>query len=110
MSRKDKTSFGDRFLRAVSMSDYAGGTFVELAKALDVSPQQITNYASGIRMPSLDTARKICEVTGCGFEWLMTGCHPKSYKSLEDVWSQSTRDEREAFLARLASQSDNNLN
>ena len=93
--------FSERLKQALAQSDAADWSQTEVSKHLGLTSQQVNNYLTGRRMPSLAIAQSICELTGASFEWLLTGKRPKIQRSLEEMWDRSTQEERESLLASL---------
>lgn len=100
-------AFAKRLKDSLSKSDAASWSQTELAKHLNITSQQVNNYLTGRRMPSIAIARDLCALTGASFEWLLTGETPKGQKSLEEMWDRASQDERESLLARLLVSSTN---
>ena len=98
--------FSKRLKHALAQSDAAEWSQTEVSKHLGLTSQQVNNYLTGRRMPSIAIARDICELTGVSFEWLLTGERPKSQRSLEEMWDRSTQEERESLLASLLKSSN----
>lgn len=63
-------SVGERLSEAISKSTLKK---VEIAKRLNISPQQLNHYLSGFRKPSFDMASKIGLLLGVDAIWLLFG-------------------------------------
>ena len=67
------TDFAARFIEATSFIDIDSHAQDELGKVLGVSGPMINNYRRGRKLPSMETACRICEITGASLNWLMMG-------------------------------------
>jgi transcriptional regulator with XRE-family HTH domain len=70
MSIEVTLEISDRIAEARSA---AGLTQAELAKELDINPQQISRYESGRAKPRDGVLKKMAAATGTSFEWLKLG-------------------------------------
>ena len=80
--------FGARFNQACHAIGKENCSQNELGRIFGVSGPMISNYRNGHKLPAMETACKICEITGVQLDWLMYGKPNK-----EDI--------RKAFSDRL---------
>ena len=99
-------SFGKRLKQALKHSDAASWNQTEIAAHLGLTSQQVNNYLTGRRMPSITVAKQICNLTGVSFEWLLTGDTPKGQRSLPEMWERASQEDRESLLASLLTSSN----
>ncbi len=65
--------FADRFKKACQIIGKENWGQDELGKLFGVSGPMISNYRNGHKLPKMETACKICEITGVPLDWLMYG-------------------------------------
>jgi transcriptional regulator with XRE-family HTH domain len=67
------SAFASRFKLACEKIGKENLAQDELGKIFGVSGPMISNYRNGHKLPKMETACKICEVTGVSLDWLMYG-------------------------------------
>lgn len=59
--------------RLKTLRQTQGRTQAQLAEQIRVPRPRLSEYETGKRVPSLETARRIAEVTGSSLDWLVLG-------------------------------------
>lgn len=87
-------------LDRAGMGDY---TQAELALRLGLSTPFTNHLLNGKRLPSMETALKLCEMLKVSLDWLMLGQgKPDGNFNLEELWMSYSEEDRVKFLADLA--------
>lgn len=95
--------FAGRFKEALVRGGMEKHTQAQVAQLIDVATPTVNHYTKGKRIPAMETALRICEVTGVSLDWLMLGKgNPNDAISLEEVWMSYPEEERVKLLAKLA--------
>ena len=95
--------FSERFKDALDHAGLGRCTQADIALRFGLSTPMVNLYTKGKRIPSMETALRICEVTGVSLDWLMLGKGtPDGNFNLEELWMSYSEEDRVNFLARLA--------
>lgn len=101
--RTINAGFADRFKEAIIRGGLEKCTQAELALRFGLSPPMINFFTKGKRLPSMETAIRICDITNVSLDWLMTGKGtPGGNFDLDELWANCSEEDRVAFLANLA--------
>lgn len=91
MSRHE--DFARRLRQGIAQSEHAGTAQYQLAKLIGVSPPTLSNWLTGKKLPSMETATKIAVVLDCSVDWLLQG-NPGS----EGMFSRRTHTQAHELL------------
>lgn len=101
----DYKGFSERLLSALKEANLDRLTQAEMSYKLGVTQQNYGYYLRGQRIPRLEIAEKLAELTGCDLGWLLTGKRPNGYATLEDAWAAASPAAKERLLKKLLSAS-----
>ena len=98
--------FARNFKIACKLVDLHDLQQIELGKLIGVSGPMVNKYRKGRALPSMETAVKICSITGVSLNWLLMNKGDMSAGapfSLDDVWKAHSKEDRLALFSRIDS-------
>ncbi|EYU14430.1 helix-turn-helix domain-containing protein [Photorhabdus aegyptia] len=92
------TRFGERLSTLIN-----GEPYKSFAKKCNMSDKAIRDYVSGKTYPALDKIAHIAKVTGCSFEWLVTGhdINEQTITETQEIRTAVTPEQQQSWLSIL---------
>ena len=94
--------FASRLKLAMEVAGKGTVSQKEMAQRLGVAPPSVNAWFNGRNFPDVEHCIHICEWLRCDLMWLTTGKHSETGNSLENIWNQCSKKDREEFLKKLA--------
>jgi len=113
MNQSEYAEFAARFKAACRAIEIDNLSQDEVGKRLGVSGPMISNYRNGRKLPSMDTACSICQITGVSLDWLMLGrgemITNQVNTSLEHAWESASTEQRLNLVSKHLVKSDSSV-
>ena len=98
---KIKKEFANRFNELSRRNGWDKMVQHDLGKYLGVSGPMVSYYRNGERLPSIETAIRICTRGNESVEWLLLGSGA-GRKSFKDHWYSLSVEERARWIASIS--------